>query len=325
MVFLDDEPIRENIFNKILPFMICNTAHIRRASHYIIYKLLEKYPDFSTKSPMFPFLFKNKECIKMQQRFENLIEGFNQLKECGISLIMKGYIDDADELVHDSLVNLIDETVKNTRDDEFYGEEGLASGEHYWRLKAAELPLEHKIEANFQRKVEDTQALVEMRTMKGIQRRHELIIVASLLDKLPNLAGLTRTGEVFNLQLLTVPNKNMINEAEYKNMAVTADRWLPIIEVTEENLPVYLNLCRHNQYRIVGLEQTANSIPINQYEFPSKCVLVLGKEKEGIPGNILELVDHCVEIPQFGMVRSLNVHVSGSICIWEYMKQNYIK
>jgi len=46
-----------------------------------------------------------------------------------------------------------------------------------------------------------------------------------------------------------------------------------------------------------------------------------GKEKEGIPQEFLNVVDQCVEIPQLGVIRSLNVHVSGAICMWEYTKQ----
>jgi tRNA G18 (ribose-2'-O)-methylase SpoU len=56
-------------------------------------------------------------------------------------------------------------------------------------------------------------------------------------------------------------------------------------------------------------------------EFPEKCVLLLGKEKEGIPIQFLSAVDQCIEIPQLGITRSLNVHVSGAISIWEYTKQ----
>lgn len=37
------------------------------------------------------------------------------------------------------------------------------------------------------------------------------------------------------------------------------------------------------------------------------------------------MLDGCVEIPQYGIVRSLNVHVSGAICIWEYTKQIELK
>ena len=44
-------------------------------------------------------------------------------------------------------------------------------------------------------------------------------------------------------------------------------------------------------------------------------------EKTGIPLEFLQVLDVCVEIPQCGLVRSLNVHVTGAICVWEYHKQ----
>lgn len=71
-----------------------------------------------------------------------------------------------------------------------------------------------------------------------------------------------------------------------------------------------------------GLEQTASSIPLDHMVFPNRpTILLLGKEKEGIPVELLQAVDQCVEIPQLGIIRSLNVHVSGAIAIWEHTKQ----
>ena len=50
-------------------------------------------------------------------------------------------------------------------------------------------------------------------------------------------------------------------------------------------------------------------------------VLLLGREREGVPAPLLAEVDARIEIPQLGVVRSLNVHVSGAIAIWEYFRQ----
>ena len=72
---------------------------------------------------------------------------------------------------------------------------------------------------------------------------------------------------------------------------------------------------------IVGLEHTSSSKYLTKMEFMEKTVLLLGKEKEGIPIECLSAVDQCIEIPQLGITRSLNVHVSGAISIWEYTKQ----
>ena len=42
----------------------------------------------------------------------------------------------------------------------------------------------------------------------------------------------------------------------------------------------------------------------------------------GIPVDLIQLLDECIEIPQVGIIRSLNVHISGAIMVWEYCKQH---
>ena len=60
-----------------------------------------------------------------------------------------------------------------------------------------------------------------------------------------------------------------------------------------------------------------------EYAFGSRpVVLVMGAEKEGVPVDVLQLLDDCVEIPQLGVIRSLNVHVSAAIAMYEYTRQN---
>jgi tRNA G18 (ribose-2'-O)-methylase SpoU len=86
---------------------------------------------------------------------------------------------------------------------------------------------------------------------------------------------------------------------------------------------IWLLQKRSQGFWIVGLEQTSSSLPLQEIEMPKDrpTVLLLGKEKEGIPVHFLQAVDQCMEIPQFGMIRSLNVHVSGAIAIWEFTRQ----
>ena len=74
-------------------------------------------------------------------------------------------------------------------------------------------------------------------------------------------------------------------------------------------------------FECVGLEQTSNSVPLQKFKCSKKILLILGNEKQGMPVEIINLMDKCVEIPQFGIIRSLNVHVSGSIILWEMRKQ----
>ena len=86
----------------------------------------------------------------------------------------------------------------------------------------------------------------------------------------------------------------------------------------------YLLSCKKDGYTLVGLEQTSNSKSIENYNFQRKTAILLGKEQEGIPPEFIDMLEDCVEIPQFGIVRSLNVHVSGSILLWEYTRQGLV-
>lgn len=153
------------------------------------------------------------------------------------------------------------------------------------------------------------------------ESRQQFILVASLIDRIPNLAGLARTCEVFRAAGLTISDKNILSDKQFQLISVTADKWVPITEVPVSTMKVFLQKKKREGFAILGLEQTANSIPLDQYAFPRKTVLVLGREKEGIPAEIIHILDACVEIPQLGVIRSLNVHVSGAIALWEYTRQ----
>ena len=148
---------------------------------------------------------------------------------------------------------------------------------------------------------------------------------ASLIDKVPNLAGLARTCEIMNASSLIIPNSDIVKLEEFKGVAVTAEKWIPMYQVLEKDLLDYLAFQKSNGYKILGLEQTANSKMLHEFDFPSRCILLLGKEKEGIPQEYYGMLDYCIEIPQFGIIRSLNVHVSGALCLWEYTKQQMTK
>jgi len=55
---------------------------------------------------------------------------------------------------------------------------------------------------------------------------------------------------------------------------VTAEKWVPIIEVPVDSIKVYLQKKKREGFSILGLEQTANSVPLDQYIFPKKMVSI---------------------------------------------------
>ncbi|KAJ8730532.1 hypothetical protein PYW08_001945 [Mythimna loreyi] len=153
----------------------------------------------------------------------------------------------------------------------------------------------------------------------------QLIVVASLIDKLPNLGGMARTSEVFGVQTYVVDSLRHLQDKQFQGLSVSAEKWINVEEVRPGRpLKEYLMGKKEEGYVVVAAEQTSTSSKLQGFKFPKKTLLLLGHEKEGVPCDLLPLMDHCVEIPQQGYVRSLNVHVTAAIFVWEYARQNVL-
>lgn len=186
-------------------------------------------------------------------------------------------------------------------------------------------------ELSFQRKItvysnDDLENEVNPRQKMVERKRQSIIIFASFVDRLPNLAGLTRTCEIFAAEKLVMADTRVTKLDEFKSVSVSSHLWMPMEDCLNDHASVldYLKLKKVEGYAIVGVEQTSSSVSLEKFSFPKKCVLVLGKEKEGVPAELIQWLDYCVEIPQLGVVRSLNVHVCASIMLFEYTRQQLV-
>lgn len=149
-----------------------------------------------------------------------------------------------------------------------------------------------------------------------------LIVIASLLDKPANLGGLARTCEVMGASALVVGNHKWVTDKEFVSVSASAAKWVPMYVVAPTELTEYLDTLKEQNYTIVGAEQTINSVPLQKCVFDRRTAIVLGAERTGIPASLIPALDMCVEIPQVGQTRSLNVHVSGALFVWEFVRQN---
>ena len=230
----------------------------------------------------------------------------------------------------DEAVRLVKETMynnNNNNNDENDEEENRIRPFEFQRKILPWGDLDTAVEDMLLSNNQNSQQISSRKTRKEFalsRRKQEIIVIASLVDKVPNLAGLTRTCEIFGAKKLVIPSKKFQDDDLFSTISVTAEKWLNIEYVPELDLKDYLLSCKKDGYTLVGLEQTSNSKSIENYNFQRKTAILLGKEQEGIPPEFIDMLEDCVEIPQFGIVRSLNVHVSGSILLWEYTRQGLV-
>lgn len=73
--------------------------------------------------------------------------------------------------------------------------------------------------------------------------------------------------------------------------------------------------------KIIAVEQDARSKPFNTVEYQFPIAIVVGNETTGVSKEILDMADMIVELPMWGVNKSLNVMVSLGIVLYEISKK----
>ncbi|KAI5806946.1 hypothetical protein EDC01DRAFT_7245 [Geopyxis carbonaria] len=150
----------------------------------------------------------------------------------------------------------------------------------------------------------------------------DLILMASLIENPLNLGGISRVSECLGVRELVVGSKALTKTSEFSSTSVHSEAWLSITEVPVAEITAYLREKRSQGYTVVGVEQTDRSEILGHgWACPKRCVLVLGTEKFGIPADLLVELDSCVEIPQTGVTRSMNVQTAAGVVLYECFRQ----
>lgn len=163
---------------------------------------------------------------------------------------------------------------------------------------------------------------IDQKRSNEMIKRSDLIVVSSLVDKPPNLGGICRLCDVLGVGLLTVQDLRVRNHPQFKNVAVTADKWMPMAEVPVDSISDFMKSKKKEGYTLIGLEQTDKSVQLdNDFKFPKKSLILLGTEAHGIPGHLLNELDLCLEIKQHGVIRSMNIQTATAVIVHSYTVQ----
>jgi 23S rRNA (guanosine2251-2'-O)-methyltransferase len=177
------------------------------------------------------------------------------------------------------------------------------------------------------RKMQPTQKLkleelgrIDVETFKEI-KKIPLVVVLDDVRSMHNVGAVFRTSDAFIVEKIILcgitprPPHREIHKAALG--ATESVDW-----VYDESIENCLKNLKNLNYQIIGIEQTTNSISLEQFEIKKteNYAVVLGNEVDGLSENALSLYDTFLEIPQMGTKHSLNVSVCGGIVIWEFFK-----
>lgn len=101
---------------------------------------------------------------------------------------------------------------------------------------------------------------------------------------------------------------------EISKTALGAEKFIAWEKV--ENTLIVLRKLKNEGVSVVAVEQSENSVMLNDFLVPEKVVYIFGSETEGLPKEILLEVDVVLELPMLGQKESLNVSVTAGIVLY---------
>ncbi len=150
-------------------------------------------------------------------------------------------------------------------------------------------------------------------------------VVLDNVRSMNNIGSIFRTSDVFKIDTLYLggisakPPHREINKTAIG--ATDSVKW-----VYHEKIEDLLQKLKEQNYIILAIEQTNQSIPLQTYTFEKdkNYAFVFGNEFSGIQESVLNFVDHAIEIPQFGTKHSLNISICVGIVLWHYVYNRLI-
>lgn len=156
------------------------------------------------------------------------------------------------------------------------------------------------------------------------QMRKKNIIILDSLRSLNNIGSIFRTCDSFNIEKIilcgicgTPPNREINKTALGATDFVNWEYHKDILNV--------IKTLKKLSYTIISVEQSNESIDLRKYrpKKNEKLAFIFGNEVKGISYNIISNSDYCIEIPQYGHKKSMNVSICVGIILWDiFLKQN---
>ena len=150
-----------------------------------------------------------------------------------------------------------------------------------------------------------------------------LIIALDHVTDPHNVGAILRSASAFGARAVLTTKHNAPEETGVlAKSASGAVEHVPIVRVT--NLGRSLKECQDLGFWVVGLD-ASGSEEIDQMDLPTRCVLVLGAEGEGLRPGVATSCDYMARLPMSGQMESLNVSNAAAIAMYEWQRRRRVK
>ncbi len=153
-----------------------------------------------------------------------------------------------------------------------------------------------------------------------IPRQPIYIILDNVLDTY-NVGSIFRLAEAVAAQKVILCGQTATPpDIKIHRAAIGTQNWVPWEYSSRADEAIRKLREKVRGIKIYAIEQGQKSSFYHQANYCFPAAFVVGNETEGISSPVLNLADQIVEIPMWGVNKSLNVMVSLAIVLWQAME-----
>jgi 23S rRNA (guanosine2251-2'-O)-methyltransferase len=146
---------------------------------------------------------------------------------------------------------------------------------------------------------------------KGINRNPIVLVLDNVLDTY-NIGSFFRLADAIGAEKIYLCGP-VVTPPNIKIHRASIGTWKFIDWENPTSTADCLIKLKHQGYQIIACEQSSKSIDYQKAKYDFPIAIVAGSETEGVSPEILKLVDQTVEIPMYGINKSLNVLIATAV------------
>ncbi len=159
-----------------------------------------------------------------------------------------------------------------------------------------------------------------LRGLKQKIKRQEIYLVLDNVLDTYNIGSIFRLADAVGAKKVYLCGETAIPpNHRIKKASINTTEW-----VTWSYFPTAVGALQelksqNSKTKIIAIEQSTKSVQYNTFDYKLPICLVVGHETNGVSKEVLKMADAIVELPMFGVNKSLNVMVSLGIVLYHLL------
>jgi len=152
------------------------------------------------------------------------------------------------------------------------------------------------------------------------KRQPDLTIVLENVFDPHNISAVMRTADAVGIQDIFILNNKIPPHRKWgAKSSSSAAKWLTIHQYT--NADECFAELRKRYKKIYTTHLSTDAVGLHQLNLTESVALIFGNEHSGVSDEIISKADGNFNIPQVGIIKSLNISVACAVTLYEAFRQ----